>query len=626
MTAFGQVEAHRSDVIGFSVAERVEDDRIELVDAEFVGGRDLLGPLDQGEFATLTDHEHWRHGCPAQHSSRVVEDSGAVKLVKVRRAGRDVIPVAALRDFVDRRAVTPAAPEAQPAPRRQSGPRTYTIARAAKEIGVTEKVVRQLIADRELVAFSRGGVELLFADIVHAYIDRRAAAAVRMDSGHEADAAATRLDEALNSGGAGRYRVAKGLYLHVTASGRRYWFMRYALGGRRRDMSLGPVTETNGLAAARAAAEKARALIAKGVDPLDQRRRLRDRQRPRAPTFAEAAKALIADFAPSWRGRNTRAAWERSLLTHAAAIGKRRVDEIDATHVLALLKPRWTRQPETAGKLRERIERVLDAQRAAGAIRGPWENPARWRGHLALMLPKRQRLSRGHHPAMPYADASAFLAEIRGQKSMGARALEFAILTACREGVVIAARWEEVSLDEAAPCWHIPAEKMKMERDLRVPLSPAATALLRRVPGQLLGRKGWVFPGKRYRGRQRPHISDMTMDAVLRRMALPYTVHGFRSTFRDWAGDCTEHPRELVEEALAHAVGNATERAYRRSDALAKRRVLMDDWAAYLAGVPSRLSIRCGPRGPSGRRSKHASSWDWPLPGPKTQICPCEGG
>lgn len=370
----------------------------------------------------------------------------------------------------------------------------------------------------------------------------------------------------------GRYGDGDGLHLEVLAAGQKRWMLRYQMRGRRRDMTLGAVTDKNGLSAARQAAQDARDLIRRGIDPIDERRRPQT-----APAFAVAAVELIDALAPSWRGRNTRSAWERSLLKHAAVLAKRPVDEIDATHVLALLKPMWARQPETAGKLRERIERVLDAQRAAGAIRPPWENPARWRGHLALMLPKRKRLSRGHHPAMPYADTPAFMARLRGLKTAGARALEFAILTAAREGMVIGARWEEIHGD----VWVIPAARTKTGRELRVPLSPAALDVLGRVAGR--GRRqGWVFIGYKRLGRAAGHISDTTMDRVLTRMGLPFVPHGFRSTFRDWAGDCTEHARELAEEALAHVVGDETERAYRRSDALAKRRVLMEDWAAYL--------------------------------------------
>lgn len=371
----------------------------------------------------------------------------------------------------------------------------------------------------------------------------------------------------------GRYGDGDGLYLEILPNGKRRWLLRYQLRRVRRDMSLGALTDQNGLSAARQAAQDARDLIRRGIDPIDERRRP-----TAAPTFAAASAELIAALSPSWQGRNTLAAWERSLLVHAAAIGRKPVNEITTADVLGLLRPRWSTQPETAGKLRARIERVLDAQRAAGVIPPPWENPARWRGHLAHMLPKRARLVKGHHPAMPYADAPAFLARLRGLDSMGARALEFAILTACREFVVISARWEEVQGD----LWTIPALKMKTRRPFTVPLSPAALELLARLPRS--GRHGWVFPGYRRLGREAGHISDTTMDRVMSRLGLPFVPHGFRSTFRDWAGDMTDHAREVAEEALAHQVGDETERAYRRSDALEKRRVLMEDWADYLAG------------------------------------------
>jgi integrase len=337
-------------------------------------------------------------------------------------------------------------------------------------------------------------------------------------------------------------------------------------------MVLGAVTEKNGLKEARAAARDAHALIAKGSDPIEERRRPAG-----VPSFADASRSLIETLAPSWRGRDTRARWERCLLRYAKALARRPVDEITAADVLAVLRPMWATKPESAKKTRECIERVLDAQRAAGSIRGAWENPARWRGHLALALPKPKRGD--NRPAMPFAEAPAFVQAIRNQDGMGARALEFAILTATREGVVIAAEWKEIDGD----LWVIPKEKMKGDKELRVPLTPAAIAVLDRVAG--VGREGWVFPGqrqRRHRGAGAPHISDATMDSVLKRMRLPYVPHGFRSTFKDWSGECTEHADEVSEEALAHVVGDETRRAYRRGDALDRRRALMSDWAAFL--------------------------------------------
>lgn len=370
----------------------------------------------------------------------------------------------------------------------------------------------------------------------------------------------------------GRYGDGQGLYLVVDDQKRRSWLLRFQLHGRRRDMGLGALTKENGLAEARQKAKDARAQIDKGVDPIEARKRPTG-----VPTFAEHAAALIADLAPGWRGAKTEAGWTRSLLTHAGKLRSRPVDRINTEDVLAVVRPLWTSQPESGGKLRERIERVLDSARAAGHIAGAWENPARWKGHLAHRLPKRQKLIRGHFKAMPYKDAPAFVQLIRTKDSMGARALEWTILTVAREGMTIGGTWPEI----APALWTIPGARMKDGREHRAPLSDAAEALLVRIG--LAGRTGYLFPGSR-RGTA---ISNATMDAVLDRLDLDFTVHGFRSTFRDWAGDCTDHPREVVEAALAHAVGDAVERAYRRGDALEKRRKLMQDWADFLATPPS---------------------------------------
>lgn len=370
----------------------------------------------------------------------------------------------------------------------------------------------------------------------------------------------------------GRYGDGGGLYLEVEKDGAKRWLFRYQLRGRRRDMSLGAVTAKNGLGPARQAAQDARGLLAKGVDPIDARRRPAG-----VPTFKEHATALIEDLAGGWRGRKTRDGWERSLLKHAAKLGPKLVDQITTEDVLRVLKPLWTDKPESGAKMRERIERVLDSARAAGAIASPWENPARWRGHLAHMLPKRRKLTNGHHAAMPYAELPAFMVRVAGDQGLGARALEWTILTAAREGMVREAPAGEVRGD----LWTVPGARMKLAKEHRVPLAPAALAVLKRVhfkrrrPGDL------IFPGLH------GPMNDRTMDDVLHRMSLPYTVHGFRSTFRDWAGDCTAHPREVVEEALAHQVGDEVERAYRRSDALEKRRRLMEDWATFATTPPA---------------------------------------
>lgn len=372
----------------------------------------------------------------------------------------------------------------------------------------------------------------------------------------------------------GRYGDGGGLYLDIDPEGRKRWLLRFQFRGRRRDMGLGAVSKDNGLPEARQAARDAHSLISRGIDPIEARKRPTG-----VPTFADASERLIASLAPGWRGINTAANWRRSLLVHAAKLGSKSVDQIGTHDVLAVLKTLWTTKPESAGKLRERIERVLDSCKAAGEIQSPYENPARWRGHLKHMLPKRATLTRGHFRAMPWKDAPAFVQLIRTKDSMGARALEWTILTAARETMATDATWKEIHGD----VWIIPAKRMKDNREHRVPLSQAAQALLDRL--SVLGRplNAYIFPGMR---EGRP-ISNATMDQVLIRLKLPFTVHGFRSTFREWAGDCTAHPREVAEAALAHAVGDAVERAYRRGDALEKRRLLMQDWADFLAKPPT---------------------------------------
>jgi integrase len=247
------------------------------------------------------------------------------------------------------------------------------------------------------------------------------------------------------------------------------------------------------------------------------------------------------------------------------------VNMIDTAEVLRVLKPVWQKIPETASRLRGRIERVLDAAQARGLRSG--ENPARWRGHLDTLLPPRQKLTRGHHAAMPYHELPAFVARLRARDGVSARALEFVILTAARSGEVLGLQWSEIDLDRKV--WTVPATRIKAGREHRVPLSPRAVEILEAMRAVRVS--DYVFPG--YRA-GRP-LGDMALHLVRERMEIPYTVHGFRSTFRDWCGETTNFPREVAEAALAHVVGDETERAYRRGDALEKRRKLMDAWAAH---------------------------------------------
>lgn len=391
----------------------------------------------------------------------------------------------------------------------------------------------------------------------------------------------------------GRHADGGGLYLAVDASGARRWLFLFRWKadpmqpgtGRLREMGLGPVRAVP-LAAARDAAAKAREMVRAGVDPIAAKRRAAGATE--APTFGEVAEAHIATMAPAWRNAKHVDQWRMTLSVqrghdgafldtgYCKALRSKPVADVSTKDVLAALEPVWTEKNETASRVRGRVEAVLDAAKAKGLRSG--ENPARWKGHLALMLPKRQKLQRGHHAALPYAELPAFLKRLRLVRGMSAFALEFAILTAARSGEVRGARWPEMDLDRGV--WTVPADRMKAGREHRVPLSPRALEILELL-AQIKGRAGdLVFPGQK-RGAA---LSDMTMTALLRRLNVNATAHGFRSSFRDWAGDHTTFPREVAEAALAHAVGDATEAAYRRSDALEKRRALMAAWDQYLTG------------------------------------------
>jgi integrase len=325
------------------------------------------------------------------------------------------------------------------------------------------------------------------------------------------------------------------------------------------------------LARAQELAGEARSLLASGISPLAAKREAQAAAVP-AMTFGEIADAYIEAMSPQWRNDKHRAQWSMTLTQYAAPLRSTDVGSVATDDVVELLKPLWMRTPETAERLRGRIEAVLDSAKAKGFRSG--ENPARWRGHLALILPKRQRLTRGHHAALPYRKMWGFMAQLRQHDSNGARALEFCVLTAARSGEVLGARWYEVSPKEKV--WAIPAERMKGAREHRVPLSPRAMAILRSLRAAKAG--SFIFSGQK---QDRP-LSSMAMAMQLRRLGrTDITVHGFRSSFRDWVSEETDFPRELAEQALAHALQNKTEAAYRRGDAMQKRRVMMDAWADF---------------------------------------------
>jgi integrase len=371
---------------------------------------------------------------------------------------------------------------------------------------------------------------------------------------------------------AGKLADGDGLYLQTSPNGNKSFVFVYIRSGRRREMGLGPFGTGTGqvsLAAARDKADEVRGILGRGGDPFTEL----SSRRATSRTFGAFADEWIEGMEEGWRNDKHRAQWKSTLgATYCAALRKRPIGEVTTDDVLKVLRPIWRTKAETARRIRGRIERVLDAARAAGERSG--ENPARWRGHLSELLSKPEKLQRGHHRAMPYQDVPAFMKRLRAMSGISALSVEFTILTAARSGETRGAIWSEIEGD----VWVVPPERMKGGREHRVPLVPRAIEILEAAKKGRLS--NFIFPGFR----ADTALSDMSLSAVLRRMEVDATVHGFRSSFRDWAGDATSFPREIAEAALAHLVGDETERAYRRGDALARRRELMEAWANYLAG------------------------------------------
>jgi integrase len=371
-----------------------------------------------------------------------------------------------------------------------------------------------------------------------------------------------------------------GLYLRVAAAGARSWVYRFALNGRRRDMGLGPYPLI-GLAEAREEAIKHRKLRHQGIDPLGEKRAQRQARRlleASAMSFRQCADAYIASHKTGWKNAKHAAQWPSTLGTYVYPIfGDLPVQSIDVGLVMKAVEPIWSTKPETATRVRGRIESVLDWATTRGYRQG--ENPARWRGHLENLLPKRSKVRAvEHHAALPYGQLPEFMAELRQQEGVVSRALEFTVLTAARTSEAIGARWSEFDL--STRLWTIPPERMKARREHRVPLSDAALAVLEEMRAIRSG--DFVFPG----GRARRPISNMAMTMTLRRMGRgDLTVHGFRSTFRDWTAEQTSFPHEVCEMALAHIVADAVERAYRRGDLFEKRRQLAEAWASFATGA-----------------------------------------
>jgi integrase len=384
----------------------------------------------------------------------------------------------------------------------------------------------------------------------------------------------------------GMYADGGGLYLRVTREGARNWVLRYMLNRRPRWMGLGPLA-LYGLADARAKALDARRKRHEGIDPIEARRGERAQQRleeAKAITFKQSAESYIASHGAGWRNEKHKYQWPATLSAYAyPVIGALPVQAIDTTLLLKVLGPIWTKKPETASRVRQRIENILDFAKVRGYRDG--ENPARWRGHLDKLLPARSRVRQVEHlAALPYAALPGFLTNLREREAVAAHALEFLILTAARTGEVIGSRWNEIDLLDKV--WTVPAGRMKAHREHRVPLSARALVILHEMQAVRRGddSDAFVFPGPR----PGKPLSNMAFLMLLRRMTLKdLTVHGFRATFKTWASERTSFQNEIVEASLAHAIGGKVEQAYMRGDLFEKRRRLLQQWAAFCMSAPT---------------------------------------
>jgi integrase len=385
----------------------------------------------------------------------------------------------------------------------------------------------------------------------------------------------------------GMYPDGGGLYLRVTPMGTKNWVLRFMLDRRPRWMGLGPFP-LYGLQEARAKALEARRKRHEGIDPIEARRAERVRRRleaAKAITFRRCAEAYINAHRVGWRNGKHAGQWGATLSNYAyPIIGALPVQAVDTALVLKVLEPIWATKPETASRVRGRLENVLDFAKVRGYRSD--ENPARWRGHLAKLLPARSKVRQvQHHSALPYSELSAFLGALREQEGMAARALEFTILTAARTGESIRATWGEINWTDKV--WIIPGARMKGRKEHRVPLCDRALAVLREIrpTDDSSISEQFIFSGAKH---SRP-LSNMAYLMLLRRMGrADLTVHGFRSSFRDWAAERTNFPSEVAEMALAHAVSNKVEAAYRRGDMFEKRRRLMQQWATFCTTAPAR--------------------------------------
>ncbi len=378
-----------------------------------------------------------------------------------------------------------------------------------------------------------------------------------------------------------------GLYLYVLETGARSWVLRTMVGTKRKHMGLGGFPEVP-LAKAREKARAAKEQIDQGIDPIMQRLAIASSlktQQASQKTFKQAALAYIEAHGEGWKNPKHRAQWSATLETYAYPhIGDLLVQDVGQDHVLKVLEPIWNTKTETATRLRGRIENVLDWATVRKYRSG--DNPARWKGHLDKLLPAPGKIQKvEHHRALPAAEMVELMKALRGREGLAARALEFAILCASRSGEVRGARWDEI--DFVTAIWIIPAHRMKAKKEHRVPLSTQAIKVLKSLPKK--ADVDLVFSSEGGKP-----LSDMALTAVLRRMEVDAVPHGFRSTFRDWAGELTNHPRDIAEQALAHVLDNKVEAAYRRGDALEKRRKMMQEWADYCESKEDALNITRG--------------------------------
>lgn len=395
----------------------------------------------------------------------------------------------------------------------------------------------------------------------------------------------------------GKHCDGGGLYLIVDQTGARRWQAHFTAGGRRREMGLGGVQGLS-LADAREKMREIKSQIASGIDPIadkEAKKAAATQAKIEGQTFGSFADHWLETYhAPSLTNDKSADQWRMTLKVYAASIREKPISAIETDDILKVLKPIWQEKPETARRLRGRLEKILDAATTAGA-RGNTANPARLKGHLEFILPKTKKLTRGHHAAMDYNDIPAFMIELGKREASSARALAFIILTACRAGEALGARWKEVDLDKGL--WKVPAHRMKAKKEHTIPLSKAALAILR-VLEPLAGGDQEAFL---FRGQTNRPLTLTSIDKVRARMGVAdVTTHGFRSSFRDWAGNETNAAREVAEACLAHAVGNAVEQSYRRGDAIEKRRDLLEQWSNHCMGVGGARVIRLASKRVSG--------------------------